>query len=401
MMGSTSPSPPTTNGEYYHNSCSTNHATSNGSSSSPPSKLRILHLGDSICYNQDIEARIASKFDIIHPDPEDLLRSTFIQRLKDRTWGDFDAIMKPFWSSGNIGRWNDEVIQHLPGRMKIMACAGAGFDWVDTQALAERGIIYCNGAHASTESVANAALLHIYSVFTFFMWSTTAARSGSPRMWQEAHTDIPLKARNPQGHKLGIVGLGNIGFAIARKVRAAFNMDILYTDLVQKPSQEQEVSATFYPSLNDMLPHCDALLLATPGGKPIITPDTLARLPDGARLVNIARGSLVQEEALADAIESGHISAAALDVHENEPNVNPRLRKMDRQVQLTCHTGGASLETNNGFERLVMENVEAVLEGRQAKTAVNLHFMHQTNGESHVNGATTNGVAANGQVNGH
>ena len=148
-------------------------------------------------------------------------------------------------------------------------------------------------------------------------------------------------------------------------------MKILYNDVIRKSSiQEREAQATYFPTLESMLPHCDCLILATPSGPPLITRSTLSLLPRGARIVNIARGSLVDEAALADALDEGHISAAGLDVHALEPKVYERFANM-RNVQLTCHTAGASVETNRGFERLAMENVEEVLLGRGAVTAVN------------------------------
>ena len=236
----------------------------------------------------------------------------------------------------------------------------------------DSGILYCNGAHASTESVADMALYHIISVFRHMTWSSLAARSSDPDKWTQAHHRIPFESHNPRGHTLGIIGLGNIGHAIAKKVRAAFGMKIVYYDVVQKtPEMEQEADATFYPSMKDMLTLCDCVLIATPySGRPILDAHTLSFLPRGARVVNIARGICVDEDALADALESEHISAAGLDVHANEPYVSERLIKMFN-VTLTSHTGGGSIETAKGFEKLVMQNVEAVLEGRNALTAVN------------------------------
>ena len=246
------------------------------------------------------------------------------------------------------------------------------------------GILYCNGAHASTESVTNTALYHLISVFTHATYSALAARSLSRKNFQEAHTQIPKISHNPAGHTLGIVGLGNIGYTIAKKVKVALGMKILYYDVIRKsPAQEAEVNAQFYPTLESLLPNCDALLLATPSGPPILTSTTLSLLPRGARIVNIARGSLIDEEALADALDCGHISAAGLDVHAREPRINERFVGM-RQVCLTCHTGGASVETNNGFERLVMENVEAVLEGGEALTAVNMHLMKRSRNDDGI-----------------
>lgn len=246
------------------------------------------------------------------------------------------------------------------------------------------------------------ALWYIISVFRHMTWSSLAARSNDPSQWKKAHLQIALKSDNPRGHTLGIIGLGNIGFAIAKKARTAFDMDIIYYDKLRKSEdQETQVGAEFYDNLDDMLEQSDCVVIATPAGDPIITARTLALLPRGARVINIARGSLVDEEALADALESGHISAVGLDVHANEPNgnVNPRLSKM-QNVTLTSHTGGSSLETVAEFERLAMENVERVLNGEKALTAVNTHLTQQhTNGEAnrHVNGDGANGERRNGR----
>ena len=228
-------------------------------------------------------------------------------------------------------------------------------------------------------------------------------------------------------------------------------MKLLYHDILRKPELEQKLQeraallgeweeVRFFETLESMLPECDCVLLATPSGPPLLTRKTIQMLPRGARVVNIARGTLIDEEALADALKSGHVSAAGLDVHANEslanpnqPMVNPRFvgrhstpngiedhhtdndrdtttqRDMqaaqlngdssviagrgaanelgpfsgiEHRVKLTCHTGGASVETNNGFEKLVMLNVENVLLGREPLTPVNLHLIRRFRGES-------------------
>ena len=262
------------------------------------------------------------------------------------------------------------------------------------------GILYCNGAHASTESVADMALYHIISVFRHMTWSSLAARSNDPAEWTRAHQQIPFASHNPRGHTLGIIGLGNIGYAIAKKVRAALGMKIIYYDVVQKkPEMEREADATFYPSMEEMLTLCDCVMIATPyTGRPILDAHTLSFLPTGARVVNIARGICIDEDALADALDNRRISAAGLDVHAHEPRVSERLGAMPN-VTLTSHTGGGSIETAMSFERLVMQNVEAVLEGRQALPAVNQGLVDgyfsrsqkQTNG---VNGHDIDGDTA-------
>lgn len=220
------------------------------------------------------------------------------------------------------------------------------------------------------------ALYHIISVFRNMTWSHLAARSLDTERWLDAHHNAPILSHNPRGHTLGIIGLGNIGYAIAQKAFNAFNMRILYNDVARKPlKQEQTVQATFCGNLEHMLNASDCVLLATPfSGEALITASTLAKFKPGSRFVNIARGSLVDEEALADAIESGHLSAAGLDVHAHEPRVSERLVK-SWKVTLTSHSGGGAFETVVGFERLALENVERMLTGEPALTGVNGHLM--------------------------
>ena len=226
------------------------------------------------------------------------------------------------------------------------------------------------------------------------MWSSLAARSNNPTEFREAHSDAMFTSHNPRGHTLGIVGLGNIGSAIAKKIHAALGMKILYYDISRKSAkQEQEANAIYCPSLESLLERSDCILLASPGGPPILDAERLKCLRPGSRVVNIGRGSLIDEDALIDALESGHISAAGLDVHSQEPKTNPRLTER-RDVTVTCHTAGGSAETVEGFKRLAIENVESVLEGREPLTAVNMHYLRRDTSENTTNGHT------NGYVNG-
>ena len=245
------------------------------------------------------------------------------------------------------------------------------------------GIIYCNGAGASSEAVGDMALYHIISVFRNLNWSTVAARSCDPAAFNDAHHNSPTTSHNPRGHTLGIVGLGNIGYVIAQKAYAAFGMHIIYHDIVRKSEeQEAQIRARYFEDIEAMLPETDCLLLATPSkfdGTPFLTGRILSLLPRGSRFVNIARGSLVDESALIEALESGHLAAAGLDVHANEPYVNEKLAEM-RNVTMTPHTGGGVVETRVNFERLAMENVERVLQGKQALTGVNAHLRKAKHG---------------------
>ncbi|CAK7218253.1 hypothetical protein SCUCBS95973_003422 [Sporothrix curviconia] len=344
------------------------------------SKPIVLHLGDPIRHNPELYASLAEQFTIINPSVEERQRPAFLEALRSRKWGDFSAIMRPFWvTGGEMGRWDKELIPLLPTSLKVFASAGAGYDWADVDLLAEAGILYCNGASASSEAVADMALYHIISVFRNMQWSNMAARAGDAATFLDAHQNAPYTAHNPQGHVLGVVGLGNIGQVIAKKASLAFGMKIEYYDPFPKTAAQEAAAggATSHPSLESMLASADCVVIAAPGsGGKLIDATRIAQMKKGARLVNIARGGLVDAGAVVDALASGQLSAVGLDVHEDEPNVDPRL-VASRQATLTCHTAGGALETNIGFERLSMENVRNVLTGQPPLTPVNKHLFKQ------------------------
>ena len=243
----------------------------------------------------------------------------------------------------------------------------------------DTGVLYCNSALACTESVADTAMWLMLSTFRNFSWSAKAAKSLDPEQFWDAHRNIGAVTHNPRGHNLGIIGLGNIGYRIAQKAYAGFSMRILYNDIIRKsPEVESSVEAVFYEDLAEMLAISDCVILATPfGGNKVLDGPTISRIKHGARFCNIARGKLIDEDALISALERGQIAAAGLDVHYNEPHVNPKFASMNNVVVL-CHTAGSSLETLIGFERLGMENLLSFFETGRALTPVNGHLISNT-----------------------
>jgi lactate dehydrogenase-like 2-hydroxyacid dehydrogenase len=225
------------------------------------------------------------------------------------------------------------------------------------------------------------ALYHIISVFRNMQWTATAGRSGDPEQFMDAHRNNSETAHNPKGHTLGIIGLGNIGYRIAQKAYAAFDMKIAYVDPIPKAAErEAAVGAKRCPDLEALLAVSDCVVISAPGGaeggKALIDSERLAKMKKGSRLVNVGRGNLVDGDALADALESGHLVAAGLDVHENEPHVNPRLLAL-RDVSLTCHTAGGAVETRSGFEELAIRNCIHAILGKEPLTPVNKHLLEQ------------------------
>ncbi|OQE20350.1 hypothetical protein PENSTE_c013G02047 [Penicillium steckii] len=335
----------------------------------------VLQLGDDIRWNHELHSKFQEHFDIRRS--YSMSRPEFIQALKDKKFGDFFAIYRPFWNTGGeMGNWNEELISLLPDSCKVYASAGAGFDWVDTATLAKKGVVYCNAAAACTESVADAALWLVISTFRLFSWSAMAARSLDPNQFVEANRNLAPVSLNPKGHTLGIIGFGQIGRRTAEKAFLALNMKILYHDIVQMPRQLEEVSqATYHKNMDTLLAESDCVLVATPfSGETLLNASLLAKMKAGSRLVNIARGKLLDESALLDALKKGHLSAAGLDVHYDEPNVNKELGKM-RNVEILSHNAGASLDSHIGFERLGMENIISFAQNGKAITPVNQHLV--------------------------
>lgn len=155
-------------------------------------------------------------------------------------------------------------------------------------------------------------------------------------------------------------------------------MKVLYNDIRRLPRElEEKVGAQFYEKLSDMLALSDCVLVATPfGGSKVVSASAISQMKMGSRLVNIARGKLIDEDALVAALKSGRLSAVGLDVHFDEPVVNKELRGM-RNAELLSHTAGASVESHVGFERLGIENCLSWLSTGKAVTSVNAHLIKQ------------------------
>ncbi|KAF5640163.1 hexose transporter [Fusarium sp. NRRL 25303] len=324
----------------------------------------VLRIGEDIKYNHDFYNNVFTKrFDVVANEEPD--RESFIKALKENKYGQFSAIYRPhFQTGGEMGQWDEELISLLPSSVRIFASAGAGFNWADVDALGRRRIWYANGAGASDEAVSDTALFMILSVFRNFWLSQRGARTCDPAEFQRMHKLIATISYNPRGHVLGIVGLGNISKLVARKAGLALGMKIHYYDVVRSPPEvEEELQATHHSSLYELLGIADCITLHTPLNahtQDLINKEAFAAMKDGARLVNTARGQIVNEDALIEALKSGKISAAGLDVHYHEPQVSKELAAMDN-VTLTCHNGGAAITTRINFELMAMENILRVV----------------------------------------
>lgn len=262
-----------------------------------------------------------------------------------------------------MGQWDEELISLLPSSVRIFASAGAGFNWADTDALARRKIWYANGAGASDDAVSDTALWMILSVFRNFTRQTRATATADPSIFTATHKLIGNISHNPGGHVLGIVGLGNISKKLVLKAQA-IGMKVHYYDIFrQSEEEESRLNVVYHDTLESLLQTADCVSLHTPLNahtKHLLNAATLAEMKDGARLINTARGEIVEEQALISALQSGKLAAAGLDVHYYEPQVSPVLAKMDN-VTLTTHNGGGAIETRINFELNAMKNILATV----------------------------------------
>ena len=175
-----------------------------------------------------------------------------------------------------------------------------------------------------------------------------------------------------------LVGLGRIGQRLAQKAYAVFPMKIVYNDVRRLPNSiEQETGAKFFENLDDMLAIADCVVVATPfGGSKVLDAGKISKMKQGSRLINIARGKLIDETALVQALKSGQLQSAGLDVHYDEPQVNAELAAMDN-VGLLCHNAGTSQDSDKGFETIGMENILSFFETGKAISPVNLQFFQR------------------------
>ena len=250
--------------------------------------------------------------------------------------------------------------------LKIVANMAVGYDNVDLSAASERGIVVTNTPGVLDETTADTAFMLMLAAARRLGEGERLLRAGRWEWWGPKQ----LRGLDVWGKRLGILGLGRIGQAVARRARG-FGMEILYHNRSRKEDAERELEAR-YVELDDLLAQSDFVSIHTPlteETRHLIGAEELERMKPEAVLVNTSRGPVVDEGALADALQSGRIFAAGLDVYEEEPRVHPKLLELENVV-LAPHIGSASMETRDRMATLAAENLRAVLQGEQPKTPV-------------------------------
>ena len=254
-----------------------------------------------------------------------------------------------------------DILSKAGDRLKLIASFGTGVDHIDLAAAKARGITVTNTPGVLSEDTADVAMALILSVPRRLVEGNSRARSGNWTGW----SPTGMLGHRINGKRLGIIGMGQIGQAIARRARG-FGMSVHYHNRkAVHPAIEAELEATYWDNLDEMLRRMDIVSVNCPyteATKGLVSAERLALMPEHAYLVNTARGEIVDEQALAHALETGAIAGAGLDVYADEPSIPEGLRARDNVVLLP-HIGSATIEGRHAMGDKVIINIQTFLDG--------------------------------------
>lgn len=276
-------------------------------------------------------------------------------------------------ADGMIGAGRLLNASNLTGarRLKVVSSISVGYDNYDVDYLTEQKIYLCHTPHVLTETTADLAFSLLMGAARQLAYLDRWTKQGE---WKRTVGPAQF-GQDIHGKTLGIIGLGNIGAAIARRGRYGFNMNILYHNRRENLAQAQPLNAQYH-SLDELLQQSDFVVVAVDlnaDSTALIGAREFELMQKHAVFVNIARGSVVNEQALIDALKQQKIFAAGLDVYEKEPLQSSELFNLDNVVTLP-HIGSATAETRKKMAWLAYKNLVDVLEGRQPGYAVNGGF---------------------------
>jgi lactate dehydrogenase-like 2-hydroxyacid dehydrogenase len=258
-------------------------------------------------------------------------------------------------------RCDAKAFERFP-KLEIAASFGVGYDHVDAAYARDHDIMVTNTPDVLTEEVADLTMGLLISTLREFIKADRYLRSG---LWQTQQ--FPLSVGSLRDRKVGMVGMGRIGQAIARRLDASMVPVVYHT---RNPAAG--LSYKHYPDLIEMAKAVDTLIVIVPGGaatNKMINAEVMKALGPRGVIINVARGTVVDEQALVAALKSGTILAAGLDVFEREPQVPDELKAM-QNVVLLPHIGSASVVTRNAMDQLVVDNLKAWFAGKPPLTPV-------------------------------
>ena len=263
-------------------------------------------------------------------------------------------------------RFSREVLEQVAGSIGIVATYSVGFEHIDVPAARDVGVVVTNTPDVLTDATADTAMLCILAAARRGAEGDRFVRSGR---WDRWHTMLMLGV-HVTGKRLGVLGMGRIGQALARRARG-FDMPVHYHNRRRLPP-DREQGATFHADPADLLAASDVLSIHCPSSPETVRfldSERIAMLPEGAVVVNTARGNIVDDEALIAALRSGRVAAAGLDVFDNEPNLHPGYLDLENVFMLP-HVGSATHETRLAMGATCLDNLAAFFAGRPCPQAL-------------------------------
>ncbi len=256
-----------------------------------------------------------------------------------------------------------EFYSAAKGKVRVMANYGVGFNHIDIDAARDNGIAVTNTPDVLTACTADLAMGLMLAAARRIGEGERELRAGSWIGWRPTH----MIGKKVTGATLGIVGFGRIGQAMAQRAHHGFGMKVVFQDAWQVPDEikADNGNATQLGSMEEVAANCDFLSLHCPGGDDtykMINASVFNAMKPGSILVNSARGDVIDEDALFDALDSGHLAAAGLDVYHGEPALDPRFLKYENLV-LAPHLGSATDGTRAAMGHRAIDNLKAFLAG--------------------------------------
>jgi lactate dehydrogenase-like 2-hydroxyacid dehydrogenase len=259
-----------------------------------------------------------------------------------------------------------DVIAKLPASVRAICNYSVGVDHVDLAAAKARGLIVTNTPDVLSDATAEIAILLMLGAARRAGEGEHLVRTATWKDWSPSF----MVGRQVTGKRLGMVGMGRVGQVVARRARG-FDMAIHYHNR-RRLDPAAEAGAIYHETLDSLLGVADVLSLncpSTPETKGLLDAETIACLPDGAIVINTARGALVDDEDLIAALASGKVAAAGLDVYNNEPDIHPGYRELPNTFLLP-HIGSATLETRDAMGFRALDNMDAIFAGRTPQDRV-------------------------------
>jgi len=303
-----------------------------------------------------VEAELRNRFDVTLNEADVALTA---DQLRDAL-NSYDAVCP------TVTDKVDAAVLAAPKRARMLGQFGVGFNNIDIAAAKKAGLVVTNTPGVLTDATADIALTLLLNVARRTYEGEAMLRAGEWTGWRPTQ----LMGTSPQGKVLGIVGMGRIGKAMARRCHHALDMKVVFYDAF--PVKDPGVPATQLGTVEEVLEAADFVSLHCPGGGEnihLMNAARLKRMKPTAFLINSARGDIVDEAALVEALRAGTIAGAGLDVFEREPNITEALKGMEN-VCLLPHLGSATVETRIAMGMTVVENLTAFFEGREPPNRV-------------------------------